>query len=112
MVKSITTNTTREAVLIDGVTFFVRPMGVRQQLRIFELQKEFGKDLSEDEQIKAVKEFYDIFESIFSDDNNGKDIADLFDRLDPEQLADIIAQIFNPEQVTADGTDTAKPTEA
>lgn len=96
MVRSITTKTNTEPVEIDGITFHVRQIGVRQQLRLIELNKIITA--GESDLAAEISELYEIFESLFTDVNDGKDVKSLFDRLNPYELADLITQIFTQEE--------------
>jgi hypothetical protein len=96
MTKSITTNKLTRAIEINGVTYFIKPVSPRKKLRLLEMQKESGSDTLD--AVAFIKEFNDIFESFFTDANDKKLLDELFDSLDEEDMANVMAAIMEPEK--------------
>lgn len=96
MTKSITTNKTTRAIEINGVTYFIKPVSPRKKLRLLEMQQESGsQDLNA---VSFIKEFIEIFESFFTDKNDKKALDELFESLDEEDMANVMAAIMEPEK--------------
>lgn len=101
----ISTGKNRKEVNIDGHVYLVRKPGAGEQLTISQAMRELNKyegrtDLTDDEEGKAIdlsQKIIDLMAACFDDQGDGSKSRELINSLAPDELQNVLAEIFKDE---------------